>query len=137
MAMNHRRYIGCTVYWAIPFNPTGSIRNVAGGKIAAPTCRCEVMPFIPTGYIRCASGTAHRPFPTVSLTGPFFQPPWLKTDTFVNLITEAARQIQAGCLSFYDGLGSYFWAPLTRPFFRPSLVPLTRPLARPWTMPFA
>ena len=33
LAMNHRRYIGCTVYWAIPFNRTGYIRNVAGGRL--------------------------------------------------------------------------------------------------------
>ena len=32
VAMNHRRYIGCTVYWVIPFNRTGYIRNVAGGR---------------------------------------------------------------------------------------------------------
>ena len=37
MAMDHRRYIGYTVYWAIPFNRTGCIRNVAGGRFAAPT----------------------------------------------------------------------------------------------------
>ena len=41
-----------------------------GGRlVAAPT---GVMPFIRTGYIRNAPGTAHRPFPTVSLVGVFF-----------------------------------------------------------------
>ena len=33
MAMNHRRYIGCTMYRVIPFNRTGCIRNVAGGRL--------------------------------------------------------------------------------------------------------
>ena len=40
-----------------------------GGRlIAAPT---DVIPFIHMSYIRYAPGTAHRPFPTVSLTGGF------------------------------------------------------------------
>ena len=43
-----------------------------GGRlIAAPTC---VAPFLHTGCIRYAPGTAHRPFPTVSLIGTRFQP---------------------------------------------------------------
>ena len=40
-----------------------------GRQIAAPTC---VTPFIHTGYNRNGPGTAHRPFPTVSLIRPFF-----------------------------------------------------------------
>ena len=36
------------LHCVIPFNHTGCIRNVAGGKIAAPTC---VIPFNHTGYI--------------------------------------------------------------------------------------
>ena len=34
----------------------------------------RVLPFIHTGYIRNVPGTAHRPFPTVSPKGGFFQP---------------------------------------------------------------
>ena len=48
MAMNHRCYIGYTVYGAIPF--------------------------IRTGYIRNVPGTAHRPFPTVRLGMPTSAP---------------------------------------------------------------
>ena len=105
VAMNHRRYIGCTVYWVVPFNHTGCNCNVTGGIIAAPTgviplrplfLQCTtpycasstayggppspkgkvlgVVPFIRRGDIRNAPGTAHRPFPTVSLVGGFLQP---------------------------------------------------------------
>ena len=42
---------------------TGCICNVAG-----------VVPFNQTGYIRGVSGTAHRPFPTVSLVGVTVHP---------------------------------------------------------------
>ena len=42
-----------------------------------------VVPFICTGCIRDVSGTAHRPFPTVSLTGLFFQPSSLKDVRFL------------------------------------------------------
>ena len=41
-----------------------------------------VIPFIRTGYTRKAPGTAHRPFPTVSLKGGLFQPAILKTCAF-------------------------------------------------------
>ena len=33
VAMNHRRYSGCTMYRVIPFNPTGYTSNVAGGRL--------------------------------------------------------------------------------------------------------
>ena len=84
VAMDHRRYIGCTVYWAIPFSRTGCICNVAGGRLPPLRFRWRVLPFNRTGYIRHAPGTAHRPFPTVSLTGPFFQPTWFKNARFLN-----------------------------------------------------
>ena len=47
MAMNHRRYIGYTVYCVVPFNRAGCNSNVAG-----------VVPFSHSGYIRNAPGTA-------------------------------------------------------------------------------
>ena len=53
MAMNHRRCIGCTVYWVVPFIHTVYIRNVAGGMVAAPT---GVAPFIRTGCLREVHG---------------------------------------------------------------------------------
>ena len=46
-----------------------------------------VVPFIRTGYNRSAPGTAHRPFPTVSLVGVFFNQSIPKTDTSVTPIT--------------------------------------------------
>ena len=42
-----------------------------------------VVPFIRTGYNRNVPGTAHRPFPTVSLIGSFLNQRILKTDTCV------------------------------------------------------
>ena len=33
LAMNHRRYIACTIYCVVPFTRTGCIRNVAGGRL--------------------------------------------------------------------------------------------------------
>ena len=63
-----------------PFNRTGYIGNVAGGIIAAPT---GVVPFNRTGYIRGVPGTAHRPFPTVSLVGAFLNQRIPKQDMFV------------------------------------------------------
>ena len=54
-----------------------------GGRLlAAPTCRREVVPFIHTGYICDVAGTAHRPFPTVSLIRPGFQPSLFKNVRF-------------------------------------------------------
>ena len=38
----------------------------------------RVLPFIHTGYICYVHGTAHSPFPTVSLKGPLFQPEYSK-----------------------------------------------------------
>ena len=35
-SMNHRRYIGCTVYWVVLFIHTGDIRNVPGTAAAVP-----------------------------------------------------------------------------------------------------
>ena len=75
MAMNHRRYIGCTMYWMIRFNHTGYICNVAGA-----------VPFNRTRYIRSVPGTAHRPFPTVSLIGVFLNRRIWKADTYVTKI---------------------------------------------------
>ena len=48
-----------------------------------------VIPFIRTGYNRKAPGTAHRPFPTVSLKGGLFQPPWFKS---VRLLSRVAKR---------------------------------------------
>ena len=33
MALGQRRYSGCTMYRVIPFNPTGYMSNVAGGRL--------------------------------------------------------------------------------------------------------
>ena len=42
-----------------------------------------VVPFNHTGSIRDVPGTAHRPFPTVSLTRLLFQPTWFKNVRFL------------------------------------------------------
>ena len=41
-------------------------------KYGITSGRCP--PELQRGYTRKVPGTAHRPFPTVSLIGPFFQP---------------------------------------------------------------
>ena len=51
------------------FIRTGYIRNVAGGRLPPLRSRWGVVPFNHTGSSRYVSGTAHRPFPTVSLIG--------------------------------------------------------------------
>ena len=81
----------------VPLIKTGYLRDVAGATPLRPLfLQCGtpyrasstayggppspkgkvlgVVPFIRTGYIRSVPGTAHRPFPTVSLEGLFFQP---------------------------------------------------------------
>ena len=82
MAMNHRRYIGCTVYWVIPFNHTGCIRNVAGGRLPPLRTHRGVVSSICTDCNRNVPGTAHRPFPTVSLIRLFFNRRGSKTPVF-------------------------------------------------------
>ena len=54
--------------------------------------RSCVIPFIYTGDICHAPGTAHRPFPTVSLTRPLFQPTWFKS---ARLLTRAHNRNHA------------------------------------------
>ena len=56
------------------FIRTGYIRNVAGGRLPPLRSRWGVVPFNHTGSSHYVSGTAHRPFPTVSLVGGFFRP---------------------------------------------------------------
>ena len=70
MAMNHRRYIAWfrltarVLFGTFPERHTGrSLRF-----------RWWVIPFNHTGCIRDAPGTAHRPFPTVSLVGGTVHP---------------------------------------------------------------
>ena len=58
VAMNHRRYIGCTVYWVVPFIHTGYICNVAGGRLPPLRLRWWMVPIIRTGYIRNIAGVA-------------------------------------------------------------------------------
>ena len=53
--------------------------------------RWWVVPFIRTSYIRGAPGTAHRPFPTVSLKGVFFQPGYSKDVRCILLKQRAQR----------------------------------------------
>ena len=95
--------VGITYRGVVPFIRTGYIRYVAwrwiiaatlrnsiqphrlymqrgGRQIAAPT---GVVPFIHTGYNRNVPGTAHRPFPTVSLIGVVFNQCIFKTGTSV------------------------------------------------------
>ena len=52
-------------------HPHGLYSERSGRQIAAPT---GVIPFIHTGYNCNVPGTAHRPFPTVSLMCPPFNP---------------------------------------------------------------
>ena len=92
--------VGMTYWKVIPFCPHRLYSERGGRQIAAPTVtlmggtvqphrlytersgRQDCRPY-KRGTIyshglylsRKAPGTAHRPFPTVSLTGPFFQPP--------------------------------------------------------------
>ena len=57
---------------------------------------------------RNVPGTAHRPFPTVSLTGPFFQPSLLKTDIFgVRAGHTVAHYQPSGITRVYDCSGAY------------------------------
>ena len=71
------------LHYVVPFNHTGYIRNVAGGRLPPLRTHRLVIPFIRTGCIRGVSGTAHRPFPTVSLEGLFFQPSRFKNVRFL------------------------------------------------------
>ena len=66
---------------AVPYGFTGgwilsSARVVfeAGGRLPPLRSRWGVVPFNHTGSSHYVSGTAHRPFPTVSLVGGFFRP---------------------------------------------------------------
>ena len=71
------RHIGRSLRfrWRIvPFNHTGCIRNVAGGRLPPLRTHRGVVPFNCTGCIRNVPGTAHRPFPTVSLVGGTIHP---------------------------------------------------------------
>ena len=70
------------LHYVVPFNHTGYIRNVAGGRLPPLRTHRLVIPFIRTGCIRGVSGTAHRPFPTVSLTRPFLNHRDLKRPFF-------------------------------------------------------
>ena len=105
VAMNHRRYIGCTVYcvvqfnqtgcnrnvaggrlpplrirwWVVSFNRTGCNRNVAGGIIAAPT---GVIPFIHTGCIRGTPRNGTQAVPYGFADTSVFQPSWFKNVRF-------------------------------------------------------
>ena len=63
------RSLGMTCRYVIPFNRTGYNRNVAGGRLPPLRTHRLVIPFICTGSIQGAPGTAHRPFPTISLMG--------------------------------------------------------------------
>ena len=77
------RSLGMTCRYVVPFNRTGYIRNVAGGRLPPLRTQRLVIPFNRTGSIRGVSGTAHRPFPTVSLVGVFFNQRISKAGTSV------------------------------------------------------
>ena len=79
LAMNHRRYFGFHI-WGDTIYPHKLYSQRGGRLIAAPT---GVTPFNHTGYIGDVPGTAHRPFPTVSLVGAFLNQRIPKQDTFV------------------------------------------------------
>ena len=117
--------VGMTCRWVVPFNRTGCIRNVAGGIVAAPT---GVVPIIRTGYILDAPGTAHRPFPTVSLIGVFFNQRIPKTSVFcfprfhlaapvtritVNCQLSTVNLNQLSIFNVYPGRQSRPWIPGT------------------------
>ena len=73
---NDRRF--CVGWYKLKCTTSGLAAN--GGRL--PPLHC-VVPFNRTGCIRKAPGTAHRPFPTVSLVGGFFTQRISKTGTFV------------------------------------------------------
>ena len=82
MAMNHRRYIAwfhSTIQVVLETWRAAST-HVSLDIVAAPTGWYR---FVRAGCVRNAPGTAHRPFPTVSLMGVFFNQQILKTDTSV------------------------------------------------------
>ena len=93
MAMNHRRYMAWSlsstrVVFETPRNGTQAVPyGFAGGwyrltaQVVFAACHGDessplhcVVPFIHTGYIGDAHGTAHRPFPTVALMGGTVHP---------------------------------------------------------------
>ena len=76
------------LHCVVPFNRTGCIRNVAGGRLPPLRTHRWVIPFTRTGYIRSVPGTAHRPFPTVSLIGLFFNQRGSKTPVLCLLRTK-------------------------------------------------
>ena len=98
MAMNHRRYIAW--YRSTAQVVFGTWRAASSRPYRRSTIqlhglysiRCYgdessplhcVIPFNRRGYIRYAPGTAHRPFPTVSLVGLIFQPAQFKNVRFL------------------------------------------------------
>ena len=82
MAMNHRRYIAWfhSTIQVVFETWRAASTHVSLDIVAAPTGWYR---FVRAGCVRNAPGTAHRPFPTVSLMGVFFNQHILKTDTSV------------------------------------------------------
>ena len=72
-----------TMFHAAPRPSSGSPRRASfpRGKLLYRVGRHTVL-FLRRDN-RNAPGTAHRPFPTVSLVGPFFQPSWFKNVRFL------------------------------------------------------
>ena len=58
-------------FWVVPFNPTGCIRDVAGGKVAAPTCTRVGGTIQPYGLYSGRSGQGCRPYMHV---GKWYRP---------------------------------------------------------------
>ena len=72
----------CTVLLGGTIHPHGLYSLRCHGDESSPL-HC-VVPFIHTGYIRNVPGTAHRPFPTVSLMGVFLNQRISKAGTSVH-----------------------------------------------------
>ena len=71
--------VGMTYRGVVPLIRTGYMRNVAGGRLPPLRAHRWAVPFNRRGSIREVPGTAHRPFPTVSLVGSFFEPTYFKS----------------------------------------------------------
>ena len=82
MAMNHRRYIAWfhSTIQVVFETWRAASTHVSLDIVAAPTGWYR---FVRTGCVRNAPGTAHRPFPTVSLMGVFLNQRISKAEMFV------------------------------------------------------
>ena len=75
-------------WWVVPFNHTGYIRNVAGGKIAAPTCTSVSGTVQPCGFY-----SEHHPYMrnTFTLSCPQGKPVFLNAGAENQLVIAGFR----------------------------------------------